>query len=686
MKKTFKTNGRLLYQVFSSYKTTFDALCELINNSIQAKVTKIDIEVDSVDDEEVNPFPFTEYRIIDNGEGVSSSEFEQKILQIATDSKGSKGIGRFAAFQIGATVLIETTAYDPQIKKYTNTTVELNAQSLSTKDLNECAVEVRSDRLKEKRIDTFYKVTINNFWNEEETEKYPNKKLIQKLIPGKLLEESLFLKYSSYIVTDKIMFIINGNRLSRDNFLVGEVEKDSFKYTFSDGSIHSVLLEYVNCRGKNKKIILSYRMDNNGIKVSGYEEFMILEYPDNNSWIVYIDCDYFNSKTDIFRNLYLDGTDKELADIKNQIKSKVRNFIKEKHKEYFVFEEKLVNDKYYPYKDNIVSPSKIFTFNQLAYFIEKDYLILNNDDTTRKIIYPLLDRAMNNGDIEGILLNIISLDDDKVKTFRELLEKTDLSDIIRFTTDIVNKQRLLDFLNKIIYGDIAKYIYERKQLHKIIEKHLWLFGEEYSATPIINSDTSLKNNLEKLRNDHLQYRKSEEDKNFIDFSESEIMDITDLFFYNRKPLGNDRHEVMIVELKAPKVKISQKELNQINRYKFDIENLGKFSKLDTRYKIILISSDFTPIAQSQIGTVDKNRPTLYAVSNNNAYDIEVHVMKWSDIIARNKKHLTYLGNYLETKDVDVINMFKDEYPKLDIKTLVTHTQKIKNRNSSQRYY
>jgi hypothetical protein len=71
MKKTFKTNGRLLSHVFSSYRTTFDALCELINNSIQAKSTKIEIEVDLVDDENPSPYHFTEYRIIDNGEGVS---------------------------------------------------------------------------------------------------------------------------------------------------------------------------------------------------------------------------------------------------------------------------------------------------------------------------------------------------------------------------------------------------------------------------------------------------------------------------------------------------------------------------------------------------------------------------------------------------------------------------------------
>jgi len=43
-KGTFTTNDRLLSQVFSSYNATFDTLCELINNSIQAKLNEIKID------------------------------------------------------------------------------------------------------------------------------------------------------------------------------------------------------------------------------------------------------------------------------------------------------------------------------------------------------------------------------------------------------------------------------------------------------------------------------------------------------------------------------------------------------------------------------------------------------------------------------------------------------------------
>jgi hypothetical protein len=676
MKKTFKTNGRLLSQVFSSYNTTFDALCELINNSIQAKSTKIEIEVDLVDDNEgPNPFAFTEYRVIDNGDGVSSSEFDRKILEIATDVKDSKGIGRFAAFQIGSVVTINTTAFDKQSQKYTNTSVTFDAKLFTKNDIGKCDFEVVPKELEKEPKNTFYKVFIKEFWDITETEKYPKKKLVSRLIPG-YLEEALFLKYSFYIVTDKVIFFINGNKLSKDSFLVGEIEKDNFEYTFSDDTTENVFLEFVNYKGKNKKIVLAYRVDNNGIKISGYEDLMSFDYPDDNSWLVYIDCNYFNSKIDVFRNLSLDGLDEDMLGLKKQVRNTVRDFIRNKHKDYYVFIEKLKNDKYYPYREGSHSSTKEYTFNHLAYFIEGDYLLLKDNVDTRKIIYPLLDKAMANGDIKGILESIISLDDEKVKMFKELLEMSDLAEIIKFTSELVKKQDFLDLLHKMIYGDIKNFVKERSQLHKIIEKNLWIFGEEYSDNPVMFSDKSLINSLNKLKENYFDYEPSKEDDNLIEVTDKEILDITDLLIYNDKLLSNGRNEILIVELKAPKVKISQKELNQVIKYKYDIETLGEFSKNNTSYKIILISSGITPIAKSQIGNVDSKYPTLFQKSNA-GYDIEVHVMNWSDIIADRKRHLKYLGNYLKTKDIDVHEKLKNDFPELNIDNLPIPAKKGK---------
>ena len=676
MKKTFKINGRLLSQIFPSYNTNFDAICELINNSIQANADKIKIEIDLVSDDTPSPNACTEYRIIDNGNGVSISDFEQKILEIATDVKhGGKGIGRFAAFQLGATVSIDTTAYDIQLKKYTNTAVTLNANSLLIKDISSYKFDIITTELEKKKAVTYYTISIKDFWDEVETENNPKKKFINKLLPGKL-EEALFLKYSALIITDKITFFVNNIKLEKDSFLVEKPETANFNFEFSDNTTSNIALEYIHYKGKNKNIILSYRVDNNGIKLSGFEDLIGMEYPDENAWLVHIDSEVFTPKSDVFRNLPLDGMDEDLAKLKAEVRATVREFIKEKHKEFFAFKQTLVNDNYYPYRNTSTSGAKEITFNQLAYFIEKDFSILQRKENIRQIIYPLLDKAISNSDYEDlldILKAITTLDNDQVKKFKELLENVSLSEIIRFTNDIYKKEQFLDFLHKIVYGEIAKHLLERKQLHKIIEKNLWIFGEEYTCTPKLFSDTQLAKNIKALHDKHSEFQENKDDLNYFeDITDNDILDITDLFFYNERLLNNNKREIMIVELKAPRVKISQTELKQVERYMFDIERMDTFSG-SLKYKIILVSSGFSAMGESLIV---KNDNTPYRKSLKK--DIEVYVMKWSDIIANNTQRLSYLGNQLKTRDVTVREIFEKNYPELDTSNLIVTTKKGKN--------
>jgi len=112
MKRTFTTNSRLVNEVFANYISTFAAFSELINNSIQAKAGHIWITIDYTAPEELHPLFIKKIVIKDDGVGVHASELESKILDIGTANKeGGKGIGRFAAFQIGKKIEIETIGY-----------------------------------------------------------------------------------------------------------------------------------------------------------------------------------------------------------------------------------------------------------------------------------------------------------------------------------------------------------------------------------------------------------------------------------------------------------------------------------------------------------------------------------------------------------------------------------------------
>ena len=102
------TNSRVIKELLTKYKDTFTALCELVNNSIQAKSTTIDLVLE-YNNSIGSKSPITKIEIKDDGIGVTSSEFKKKILEIGTDVKtGGQGIGRFGALQIGDKMTIET--------------------------------------------------------------------------------------------------------------------------------------------------------------------------------------------------------------------------------------------------------------------------------------------------------------------------------------------------------------------------------------------------------------------------------------------------------------------------------------------------------------------------------------------------------------------------------------------------
>ena len=226
----------------------------------------------------------------------------------------------------------------------------------------------------------------------------------------------------------------------------------------------------------------------------------------------------------------------------------------------------------------------------------------------------------------------------------------------------------LNFLHNLCYGDISNWLKERSQLHKIIKDQLWIFGEEYTESTKLWSDTNLENNLEELHKKYFSYEPTEEEENLIKDSKDKNRDITDLFFYNKKKTGSGRSEVMIVELKAPSCAIADKEITQIERYRKDIINSSAYPKDKVSYKIILISSKLSDGARIKMEGAptwfSPDDPFLYSTYNQHGFDIKLYVMEWSALIETNRKKLEYLSNSLPVKPEDVGEKFAREYPNL----------------------
>lgn len=647
MKRTFTTNSRLVNELFANYISTFTAFCELINNSIQADAKNIWIDLHYTDDTILTPLVINKIKIKDDGKGVHINELDQKILDIGTANKsGGKGIGRFAAFQIGKNIEIETIGYSNIDDTYSKATIPLAFDSFG-KNINVTDVDIETNEeiLKEKHK-TCYQVTIFNLYDSTITDIEPKKKIIYKFLKDHI-QDSIFERYPLKVFNNEIRFHINGKYLQPSEFVIGMPQNEQKSYFDKSGKEHKARFSFIHIKNLDKRKIFLTTL-NAGIQTiaTGFEYEAEWLSPKIGGWFVYIACDTLPS--DMYRNIDLDGMDENVKHYKAFIKDQLNIFFKDKNKEFDNFIEKLQKDEYYPYKEKSSSKSKTMVFDKLAYLVEDRYNILNEKNKLREIVYPLIDRTISNGEFYQILRSILKLNNKMVSQFSSLLEKTELDNVIEFSDKVARKMEDIDFIEKLVYSEISKNVKERKELHKILEKMLWIFGEEYSDSTRLLSDKNLEHNLKKLRDELLEYKASKKDDNLATIDKS-LKSITDLFMYSEKIIDYKQREVLIVELKAPKVKISPKELGQAMKYATAIEK-SSVAPANMKFKILLVSSEINDDATFQIKGEEDNQYLYFRSKKRN---IEVWVMKWADIIENTKRKLKYMSAILETKDMDV---------------------------------
>lgn len=675
MKRKFTTNSRLVHELFANYISTFTAFCELINNSLQAGAQNIWIDIDYTKVEEIHPLVIKKISIKDDGCGVHISEVSHKLLDIGTANKdGGKGIGRFAAFQLGRTVKIETIGYSTSEKSFSKVTIPLRFDMFG-KNLNvtEVDLDTQEDILKGTNHETFYKVSISELYDSTVTDSEPKKKIIDKFLKTNI-KDAIFERYPLKIFNKEINVFINNSKIDPSDFLVESPITKTVDYEDKKGKSHKVLFDYMNIK-KLPKIKVFLTTKNAGIQTiaTGFEFEANWLSPKIGGWFIYIQSNSLPS--DMYRNIDLDGMDENIKHYKEFIKQQLNDFFKDRNKEFDNFMDKLKKDEYYPYKEKSSSQSKILLFDKVAYIVEDRFQILNQDNKIREIIYPLIDRSISNGEFENVLRNMLKLNNKMVTKFSELLERSDMEDIIEFSDKVAKKTEELEFLEKLVYSDISKNVKERKQLHKFLEKMLWVFGEEYNESTHLMSDKGLERNLLELRDKTLVYKASKNDDNIADIKETNIRSITDLFLYSERILDMNVREVLIVELKAPKVKISPKELGQAMKYAQEIEEMGVFPDR-LHYKVLLISSEISKQAKYDIEGRQKEVDNPYLYHKNANGNIEVWVMKWSDLIENLKRKLKYMSSILNTKDVNVQEKAKRDFEEIDFSKVSSTLKKV----------
>ena len=513
MKRKLTTNSRLVNELFASYISTFTAFCELINNSIQAKSKNIWINVEYTSPDEVHPLLIKGITIKDDGIGVHVSEIDQKLLDIGTANKdGGKGIGRFASFQIGKKVNIETVAFSAKERTFSKLEIPLAFESFGKNiNVSEIKIDTKEEILTGQNHTPYYQVKISDLYDSTVTDSEPKKKIIDKFLSSNFAD-SIFERYPLKIFNQEIKFHINGKQINHNDFILNDPIKIASTFIDSKGKEHKVLFDYMQIK-KYEKIKVFLTTQNAGLNTiaKSFEYDASWLSPKIGGWFIYITSPTISA--DIYRNIDLDELDEDWKSYRILIKDKLNEFFKERNTEFDNFSEKLKNDQYYPYIEKSSSKSKVILFDKLAYLVEDKSHILNDKNNLREIIYPLIDRTISNGELNKILSNILKLNKNMISKFSDLLEKTDLENIIEFSDKVASKIENLEFLEKLVYSEISSNVKERKELHKILEKMLWIFGEEYNETTKLLSDKNLQKNLTALRDDYLAYKPSKKENN-----------------------------------------------------------------------------------------------------------------------------------------------------------------------------
>jgi hypothetical protein len=242
-------------------------------------------------------------------------------------------------------------------------------------------------------------------------------------------------------------------------------------------------------------------------------------------------------------------------------------------------------------------------------------------------------------ELQTILKEVLDLPIKQQKELATLLQETTLSAIITTAKTVADRLKFIAALESIVFNPETKArLKERSQLHKILAEDTWVFGEEYNLWV---SDKDLKRVLEK--------HKELLDPNIAIDEPVKVIGktrgIIDLMFSRvaRRHRANDI-EHMVVELKAPKVKIGSEEIVQAKKYAIAVSSDERFSTVPgIRWHFWIVSNDYDQYARSEIDNgPDPDRRLI-----SRGPILTVGVKTWGELIEENRARLQFFQEQLQ---------------------------------------
>lgn len=265
------------------------------------------------------------------------------------------------------------------------------------------------------------------------------------------------------------------------------------------------------------------------------------------------------------------------------------------------------------------------------------------DSSLKKMTLTLLKEAVkhNPDALSTILRAVVNLPKTQQTEFSELLQRTELGNIISSSSLIADRIATLTVLRSMVFE--PKYrqtVKERGQLDALVRDNTWLFGEQFHFTL---PETGLSRIMKRVSEDLGSGGKAKK----ITKADGK-QGRADQFLGRIVPgPDKDRHEYLLIELKRPGLKIGRKELNQVQDYLDALRKQPDFSHTDTRWHFFLVTTEYDETVGAVINQA--GRPVGVAQAGDN---YTLWVKTWGEVLRESEARHQFIQDQLKVEVTD----------------------------------
>jgi hypothetical protein len=260
------------------------------------------------------------------------------------------------------------------------------------------------------------------------------------------------------------------------------------------------------------------------------------------------------------------------------------------------------------------------------------------DNPLKKITLGLLREAVSHNpeSVSRILRAVFNLPKVRQDEFSQLLDRTELANIISASSLIANRVVALKVLSEMVFEPKHRQsVKERGELDLLVRDNTWIFGEGFHFTM---AEAGLTKIMQRVSAELSLKRAKGATLRKPDGKIGRI----DAFMGRLVPHGDPNHrEFLLIELKRPSLVIGRKELDQLEDYVTAVLSQPDFVNTSTTWNFYLVSSEYDGVVKERITQDD--RPLGLLIDKQN---YKVWVKSWSEIIRDCESRLKFVQDNL----------------------------------------